>query len=342
MYMGMINICITVDWEGEHLDNVYDLIKMREHFKCKVPLTHFICPNYFVQTQSQATNRHLIDQALQPTDEVALHIHCYKELIDHIGEINFKTEQNYHNPPNWFEEKFIKKIFPAYSRNISGRGVPLSVYSPKEIQAIVASCQELLKKNIGRDDIKGFRAGGWIANDDVLEIVSELGFRYDSSAVPPSILSSGYSRGHRGNKKDDYHDANGIFTEHIIKLWGYQKQENGFLKNTKILEANNGKAIQVTTQPFKFKNITMIPNNCALADFCSPSKTIIPLIKKTLYQSVIHPGNSYVLVFGCHQEGDYFYKEQLVRFVNSVIKMDSDKINFVNMRHIAARCKQPL
>lgn len=332
--MGQIYICITIDWEGERLDDVNDLIKIRNKIDENIPFTHFICPNYFLVNPDTKNTSDLIKTAIKPIDEVGLHIHCYKELINHVPDVSFRTEQNYHNTPGWFEEKIIKKIYPSYQRNVTGRGVPLSVYSRDEIQKIISESKKLLCDHLNLESIKGFRAGGWIANDTVLDVVEDLGFKYDSSAVSPSILSQGFSKDNHGNKLDDYGDKNGIFTEHIINLWGYTQQDNGFLKNDNILRFHNQEAIQIHSQAFKYNNLLEIPNNCGLTDFCSPQKTVLPLIKH--YQKIIeeNPDESFLIVYGCHQEGDVHYKNQLVEFFSELNKLDTSIIKFIRMEDV--------
>ena len=218
--MGHIYVSITVDWEGEELRHVDELIKIRKRIGNEIPFTHFICPNYFVSNFNHEFTLNKIKSAITPYDEVGLHVHCYSELINNVPGVEFRTEQNYHNVPGWFEEKIVKKIIPSYQRHVSGRGVPLSVYSKGEIEKIITVSKKLLSQHLQLDKINGFRAGGWIANDTVLKAVEKLNFSYDSSAVAPSIFSQGFSIDNPGNKKDDFGDSNGVFTEQLLKLWG--------------------------------------------------------------------------------------------------------------------------
>ena len=331
--MGHIYICITIDWEGESLESVSDLISIRNKIDTKIPFTHFICPNYFIRNlQSNTSN--IIKNAIEPIDEVGLHIHCYKELIESISGIEFRTEENYHNTLSWFEENIIKKIFPKYHRNISGRGVPLSVYSKDEIRKIIAKSKDLLQENLNIVNINGFRAGGWIANDTVLDVVEESNFKYDSSAVAPSILSQGFSVMSTGNKLDDYGDNTKIFTEHLIKLWGYKIIKQGFLKNENILRFNNQQAIKIDSKPFNYNSLLEIPNNCGLTDFCSYQKTLIPLVKEYQKAIIEDPDNSFLIVYGCHQEGDLYYKNLLLDFLQEIQKLDSSSIKFIRMQDV--------
>ncbi len=76
--MGHIYICVTVDWEGEYLDDLPDLIKIRDQINNDIPFTHFICPNYFLTNPNTENKSSRIKTAIKPIDEVGLHIHCYK------------------------------------------------------------------------------------------------------------------------------------------------------------------------------------------------------------------------------------------------------------------------
>lgn len=334
--MGKVYICITVDWEGEHLNNVEELISIRKKIGSDIPFSHFICPNYFTSYANPVDNAKAILSAIEPIDEVGLHIHCYKDLIKSIPGLLFKTDNNYHNTLSWFEKKIVKKVLPAYNRSISGRGVPLSTYTKNEIEKIISKSKELLCDSLILNNISGFRAGGWIANDTVLEIVAKLGFLYDSSAVAPSILSQGYTHQNRGDLTDDYGDKNGIFTDHILDLWGYQQNEGGFLKNKNILQAQNCKAIQITSQPYQVNSLYEIPNNCGLSDFCTVEKTVFPLIKCYIKNIELNPELSFLIVYGCHQEGDYQYKKELLNLFSSLSKIDSSFIKFIRMNEVSA------
>lgn len=327
-------MCLTVDWEGEHLKNVQDLISTRKMIGREIPLTHFICPNYFTSKNTRSKNAEIIKTAIYQNDEVGLHIHCFEDLINEIATIPFRTNHNYHNLPNWIERKLIKKIWPRYNRKITGRGVPLSVYSTHEIHKIIHFSRKLLCQYLSINEPIGFRAGGWIANDTILSIVQKLEFAYDSSAVAPVILSKHFSDKHSGNKRDNYGRKNGLFTEHIINLWGSKKQEVSFLKNDNINHYMDNKPIEIHTQPFYIDQLIEIPNNCGLSDFCSPDKTIIPLIKSYLKQLSQDPEKSFLIVYGCHQEGDIHYKSRLIDLMYSLNELKTDAIEFITMKDV--------
>ncbi len=337
--MSGIHICITVDWEGEDLSYVRDLKQVRKRVGHDIPFTHFICPNYFVKEKFRVKAKDTVIDALEPVDEVGLHIHCYRDLIEKAVGLPFRTEQNYHNPPGLFQN-LLRKAVPFYTHSLSGRGVPLSVYGDNEIEKIVTASRDLLCDTLELDQLAGFRVGGWIANDSVLDVVEKLEFRYDSSAVPPSILSQGFSEETTGNHRDDYGDRNGIFTEHILGLWGYQKNEEGFLKNLNIQKYNSLRSINLGQQPFYYDSLLEIPNNVGLTDFCSGDKTVLPLLKKLLDDLKNTPDADFVIVYGCHQEGDSYYKTLLVDLILEVLALKSPYIQFSTMNTVCNMMKQ--
>ena len=134
-----------------------------------------------------------------------------------------------------------------------------------------------------------------------------------------------------GNKKDGFGDKNGIFTEHLLKLWGYDEQTEGFLKNTNILKYNKQEAIQTNSQVFKYNYLVEIPNNCGLTDFCSVHQTVLPLINEYLTEIHENTNKSYIIVYGCHQEGDTHYKTNLLELFYELKKLDTSLIRFIRM-----------
>lgn len=325
--MGSVKVCITVDWEGEDLSYLPDLELLRKRLKVDVPFTHYICPNYFVHDITAASK---IKEAVRDCDEVGLHLHCYKPLVEQVAKVDFRIEQNYHAVPSVWEE-YLGKIFPFLQNKPSGRGVPLSVYNSDEIKQIVETSVNVLKKELGLDKVQGFRAGGWIASDTVLDVVCDLGFGYDSSAVPPAILSDGYDTGSDGNYKDDYGDTNGVFTSHILKLWGRELQASGFLKNENIQRANPNWAIEVGQQPFVYNQLVEVVNNVGLTDFSSPTKTVLPTLKNALEQLKEKPDEDIILVYGCHLEGDSYYKALVLDFVHEALEYSDGNVEFVTV-----------
>lgn len=331
--MRKVIACVTIDWEGENLNGLNDLRIMRKRLPVNLPVTHFICPNYFVNPSVSIRSR--VSTAIHSIDEVGLHVHPYKSLVRGAGGIRFRGEPNFHSHfPHL--EKLPGKLFALLrSRLASGRGVPLSAYSLSEIYSITEFSLSLLANAFKGRSICSFRAGGWIATDDVFRAIERLGFRFDSSAVPPDLLSKGYSKSSKGSQLDDYGDANGIFTELVCDLWGYHRSCSQVTHNAQIRGVLKDYAVTTHTQPFMLGGITEIPNNGGLTDFASTRGTLKPLLKHAIAEA--HGGNDFYLTLGCHQEGDWRFKHELVRFIQSIPKDMLEMIEFMTISEAGER-----
>lgn len=323
--MSKVFVCISFDWEGEHFRNLHDLKFIRKEIGVDIPVNHFICPAYYFRNIKHVTER--INDVVFDNDEIHLHIHAYKELIEATG-IGFKTEKNYYKH---------KKLFGFIKPKVSGRGVPLSVYTKEEQEQIIEFSRHQLKKEFPNQKIIGFRAGGNILNDDTFEILKKLNFNFDSSATAPEIYSKGYSIENDGSKRDDYDYNVGIFTNYILKLWGGKKQTEAFLKNELFIQSHENRPIQLNSQPFQLGSIYEIPENCGMTDFVSPEKTALPTLN-VLTEKSEKSGKNHYFHYGCHNEGDWFYKKQLLKFME-LIKPFRDKIEFVGMNSIQSKLK---
>ena len=321
-------ICLTVDWEGEHFKNIYDLQSLMQKYAGDVPVTHFICPAYFTSGLINSADK--IKTVLKDDDEIALHLHPFKSLINYC-RIPFRAEHNYHktrisdlisHTPKPLRD-FLERKF------ISGRGVPISVYTDNEIDRMIKKCLHLLQNELNIAKVYGFRAGGWLLRDSIFPLLDENGIYYDSSAVPPEILSKGYSKNQPGINLDDYGHDNGYFTKLITSLWGGNLQKKSFLRNRKIIEITNHQPVLKTTFPFNIGSIIEMPNNAGLSDFVSAQKTWIPLFHQSLEFSK-ETQKPFFFNFGCHQEGDASYKLTVAEFMEYV-KPFMDQIQFMTV-----------
>ncbi len=325
--MGKILISVTMDWEGEHLNNI-DFVSFLKKKTNNIPLTHFICPSYFIRNNQKKIKK--IQKVLAPEDEIGLHIHCYRALIEKIAGVAFR------DTPNYYEgNTILHKLLPVHLQRrlkmISGRGVPLSAYEPDEISVIIRNSRRRLEKILNTGRIESFRAGGWMASDHVFKALREQGFLYDSSAVPPEILSQGYNKNESGSLRDDYADSNGVFTAYVIKMWGYELQHEYFLRNHEAIGANKYSAITKSTQPFNINGIYELPNNGALSDFASEDKTMRATFNEAK-DLVQRTGKDYFMCIGCHMEGTWDYKMPLIRFLLSLSDQELSMIRFVTIR----------
>ena len=341
--MQKIILSVTVDWEGENTHGVHDLKLLRKQIGKQIgeqiPLTHFICPSYFL-SNSKATLRKLQSVVL-PHDEVALHFHSLKKLVLGAG-VNFKTDKNFYRSLPAKTEALKQKL-PKIAQNllfptISGRGVPISVYRKDEIHKLISFSREVLQ-NTFDTPITGFRAGGWLANDIVLDVLSEQGFQYDSSAVPPQIFSNGFSKNSLGNLLDDYGDKNGIFTEYMLKLWGNNEQTASFLSNTKRLQIYQS-AITPNTQPFLYSNMVEMPNNGGMSDFASPEATMLPALEQAYNLSQTQ--NTSYLNVGFHQEGEVSLKLPFVRFIKQIPEHIAKAVTYTTVNKAATNFKSAI
>lgn len=324
--MPKVYIAITADWEGEDFKNLRDFKKIRREMSDHIPFTHFICPNYFLNQTDKPTENIL--ETITRTDRVGLHIHCYRELIASSG-VEFRRDPNYHRPLSPFQ-KWLRSNYNIHLKKVTGRGVPLSAYSEREIRQIIRMSCKLLQSKLDLPDLTTFRAGGWMANDVVLQILSEEGFSVDSSAIPPGILSQGFQENHPGDGKDDYQESNGIFTDFIRSLWGPEIQDEPFLQNKIIVESRKGKLIQRTTQPWHIDKILELPNNGGLTDFASPQKTLRPLLEYGLNWMDRHQRDFFICT-GIHQEGPIEYKIPLLKFIRSLTHSELQHIEFIDI-----------
>jgi hypothetical protein len=331
--MIYINLCI--DWEGDHFRNLGDLNQLLNEIGSHVPVTHFICPAYFHRFPNYAKENIL--STIRPHDEIGLHLHCFKSLIKNVEGVKFKTVHNYYrkNEPLIQFRDWLLNYFPptfhayALQKLVSGRGVPLSVYAPEEIKRILLHAASLLKKELALNAVNAFRAGGWLASDDVLQALSAVNIEIDSSAVSPEILSQGYEEDFAGNNRDDYNDYYPIFTEYIKQLWGRDVQASGFLKNEKIHSAMPMPYITKLAQPFPLNEIMELPNNCGATDFATMEKTFLPVFDSLLKENSENENQKPLFMnITCHQEGDYHYKKGMLAFYNYVISKYASQISF--------------
>jgi len=317
--MAKISINISVDWEGHYLHNLQDFINLRNEYFRDIPLTHFVCPNYFLSKKKYK----YLDKIILPHDEIALHLHSWKPLVQAAG-VEFKTENNYYNSYLNSFPKFLKNIL------INGRGVPISVYNKDELYKLIQFSKKLLEDTFSTK-VFGFRAGGWIANKAVFEVLNELDFMYDSTAVAPEILSQDFSAAQVGTMLDSYGDENGVFTKQILDLWGNTINERGFLENSYRNKYYQG-AISIHTQPFKIGNLWELPNNGGMSDFASTEKIFTPQIAHA--QDI--ETDSYIS-FGCHQEGEIENKYAVLDNLQFVTKNNIDVDYVTNIEFLKSR-----
>ncbi len=327
--MQKIIFSLTVDWEGENFHNLSDLLTLRKQIGNHIPITHFICPAYFSKGIKNA--KHKINKAIFNNDEIALHVHCFESLIKQ-SNVEFRTKPNYYNK----HSKVAKKIFSRLPKQLqpknTGRGVPLSAYSYDEIIKILETSKKILLNNFDIKQISSFRAGGWLASDNVLLSLEKCNFKFDSSATPPEVLSQNYCINNQGNLKDDYGDSYDGFTEMIIKMWGNKTQKEHFLINTLSQKFCKDNYITPQTQPYRINNLLEMPNNISMSDFASVEKTMLPVLKKALENINNRDNKNFYYNVGFHQEGDIIYKMPIAKLFRAISKEEMKLIEFKTIK----------
>ncbi len=297
MSKSKLYVSITVDWEGEHLRDLGDLRATRAAIQAslgaRAPFTHYICPSYWLGPLAKTDPTPAIRATLEKGDELALHVHCWRELVEFAG-LPFLSE------PDW-------------NGDGSGHGVPLGAYEG-DARAIIAGARALILRKLGAT-VWGFRCGGAMTSDSVYEALIELGFRYDCSAAPPVIVSRGFRPGQRGTLRDTTGCRNEI-ASYQVDLWGERLMSAPERANSLSLRATGGRAITPMTQPYLVRSgersILEMPINGGLSDYASAgymTKTFDALLERA------RAGEGPLFFnIGCHQEGAGRWKKPLMDF----------------------------
>ncbi|HBF23696.1 MAG TPA: hypothetical protein DDW23_07775, partial [Planctomycetes bacterium] len=169
----LVHIAVSVDWEGRDIaeENLQAFADFRAAHP-EVPLTHFLNAAYFTKPDAdggEVTEK--IQRALDPIDELGLHIHPWKSLVEASG-ITFRAE-----PTIWGKGRRSQP-----SGDDIGHDISVEAYETDEFQAIVKKSKDILAKH-GFKLGKSFRAGAWLAGPRVREAIRREGFTVDSSAT---------------------------------------------------------------------------------------------------------------------------------------------------------------
>ncbi len=329
----MLYVCLTFDWEGEHFNNIHEFKSIMDGIGTDIPVTHFICPAYFTGKIPRAEN--IINATVKKIDEIGLHVHCYRSLIQAAG-VEFRTEPDYYKQHSGlrktkdilsriFPHEFTKKLMQAF---ISGRGVPLSAYKKIEIETILKFSAHVLSNTLNRE-IQSFRSGGWLANDTVYEALISTGILVDSSAVPPQVVGKTNSYLPDEGLTDDYGEAYPVFSDFVRALWGNSLQSTGFLSNSLRFNAFNDN-ITYDTFSFDIHSLKVLVNNFGMSDFVTFKQTIKPWLENIQDLN----DQDYVINYGCHQEGAFFYKKPVLDLVRYLRASHQKEISFVTISEL--------
>jgi hypothetical protein len=288
---GKVRIIVSVDWEGRNIEpeNLDAMQNFRRDFP-KIPLQHFLNAAYYTRypDESKLITK-LIKSVLRKGDEHGLHIHAWRSLVE-SSKVVFRTT------PSFVEDGYST----ADCEIDCGHDIALTGYTTAELRKIIAHSVEILTRE-KFERPKSFRAGGWQADDKVLEALANEGFTLDSSAVPAEFLREKWS------KYNLY--------QFVAKLWA---------------------DISPTSQPFEYKTnsglkIRELPNNSCLSDYMKGVdmfkvfQSNVRILKKNPQQDVY-------LSIGFHQEtaAEYLPRlRQAIKLIGNNAKRKHIPIEFI-------------
>lgn len=319
--MAILYVSITVDWEGEHFRDLDDLRTTRgaiqQSLGAAAPFTHFICPTYWLSPEQPVDPARAIRSAMIEGDEIGLHVHCWRSLVDHAGVEFLST-------PDW-------------NNDGTGHGVPLGAYGANAA-VILERARRLVQNKLGAT-VNGFRCGGAMTSDVVYEALMALGFRYDCSAFPPQVVSRGFKRGARGNLRDTLGCRN-LIAGFLVDLWGYEPVKAIEFANSLSLRGTGGQGITPLSQPYWVRSgdrrILEMPGNGGISDYASAdymTKSFDELL--AMARASVEP-----LYFniGCHQEGAGRWKKPLIEFFQGRRReLSSDAVSITTVAKAARR-----
>jgi hypothetical protein len=319
--MAKVTIVLSVDWDANwSLDDCCksaedDIMGFKKAaasvFGTPVPLTHFICPAFYLRDPSLSEKyTEAITQCLQPEDEVGLHVHCWETLVDAaLGSGSYKGR------PTAYRDGEPTTAFDGV--NDRGQGVPLGRYTTEEVETILTCASKLLgavsgatSTNQGR--ISSFRCGAWFTNDHVFEALERCGFTHESSAVPVADLLV-------------YPSLDPMYTI-LGALW---KLEDRLItpaehKNTK-RHAVFPKGIHRSSQPAMIGNLVEVPNNGALADYRTAEEMAAHL--REALAAGDRSTTNYVSL-GFHYNDQKRYWPRIIEALTAVSKIGGAAIDF--------------
>ena len=173
-----LTVLLTMDWEGTDLygENLECLKDFQQSYG--LPLLHFLNPAYYTAGQEKPRSiTEKIRAVVGEADSLGLHLHAAKHLVEAAG-IDFRDG-------------------PTFSRRgkcvgrDEGIDVMLHSYLYADLERLIGFSKDLLQEQ-GFANLKGFRAGGWMADSTVCECLKLHGFEFDSSATAASLLNGSF------------------------------------------------------------------------------------------------------------------------------------------------------
>lgn len=272
---GGIKINISVDWEGRNIrrQNLRAMSYFRQDYP-EVKMLHFLNPAYYTKPNAKASRvTAKIRSVLLDGDGHGLHIHGWKRLFEASGV-------KYKSLPSWHSEK------PQLNcRYDCGHSVPITTYSYSDLRRVFKFSLNLLEEK-GFKRAKSFRAGGWMADKNVLSALVDEGIMYDYSALPAFYLNKSSAR--------------------FIKSW-----VKSLWHSTSIL-----------TQPYSInlpneRSIYEFPNNGCLADYVT-GKQMFKVFLEHVELWKNNPREDLYLSIGFHQETAQHYLYRIRDAINLI------------------------
>ena len=275
-----IYLTISVDWEGRDLDPInIDLMNKFRDQHPELPLLHFLNAAYFTKEGIDKFEvRKKIRSVLREQDELGLHIHAWKSLVEASGV-------NYRHLPKWTPKKYHQRQIEACAFKDCGHEVPISSYSFAELVKIIETSMGILSAQ-GFPKPVSFRAGGWMASSNVLQALAHQGFLYDSSEV---------SYTHFKERLKDY----------AIPQWTAQ------------LWPNASAVSQPYAIETGYTDVTEMPDNGCLADYMS-ADDMLKVFRENVRVWQLNPSKPIYIHFGFHQETAKKYLHRVHQAINEI------------------------
>jgi hypothetical protein len=176
-----ITVYVTVDWEGASLDN--DNLEAIQSFRKKHPhiaMLQLITPSYWLRPDvNKAAITAQIKSTFLPIDEVGLHLHGWKSLVNYC-------QVPYQNAPSFADQA------ETCEAGDCGYSVSLEyAYSEADLTRLVACSSTILTSE---DFAKPthFRAGGWQLGAKLSAALQANNFTWDSSRIDANLLTSNW------------------------------------------------------------------------------------------------------------------------------------------------------
>ncbi len=240
-------VMVSVDWDrADPADMELDWQLGLHDAYPDLRLTQFVGPYSFTEPEVSAErSTELVDWLRENEaafgDETGLHVHAYCSFVEAAG-VDCLTEPS----------------FAYEAGDETGYTVMLSAYSQEEMSDMFAMADVLFEEN-GLDKATSFRAGGWIADADVLMALAENDYVVDTSAVNWRLIEEW------AEHAENYEEINGVLYTWNAKQWA---------------------SIDETSQPYQPSvadvsvagepaiDILEVPDNACLGDYVSDDEMI--------------------------------------------------------------------